>query len=686
MSGRTDRRGRMIALILVFTLFGSATVLRLGQFQVVDAPVLRAKAQRVMPRALEPDTIRADILDRSGTPLAQTHFRDRLVAHPDLMNGEPDLVIDELAVALGMSPAEANVRYGKQLADASDQYEVLEPRLTPEQSLAVHEARVSGRLPGIALQPTQVRIYPNPGGEPETTLANQLIGFVDASGDGNKGVEQWHDGRLTGAAPPGQQAVASLAGVDLLGSGADLGPPALRLTLDAGLQAQLETELQAARTANGSKSVSGIIMDADTGAILAWATVPGYDANDFRSVAARGIDHLRDPIVADTYEPGSVMKSLTATAALVRGVVTPKTHVLDSDELPFEGAIVRNADHGGLGRISVTKAIAYSRNVATARIAAKLGPSVARASSRLHDAWRLLGIGDPTGVDLASEEVGIVPDPAQRAWAPVDLANRAFGQGVNVTLVQLARAFAAMANGGYLVTPHVSLEIDAEIEKPRRVLAPRVARQIREILEYVTAGVPHYARGTLIPGYQVGGKTGTAQIWDNDRKRYKKKRFDFSFVGFVGRDDPEVIIAVRLADTPPDILGQGELMLKVTSYELFRRIARVTIRELRIPRSKDPLTGYPIPGSEADRMLTDKKFQPPTRVRSGQRGDRRADGERTTRERAGDQRADDARAGERRSARERAAGERGADARRADGGARAGRDRGSRATANAAAR
>ena len=331
----------------------------------------------------------------------------------------------------------------------------------------------------------------------------------------------------------------------------------MRLTIDADLQSQLETELQHARTANDSKSVSGIVMDAETGAILAWATVPGYDANDYRTVATHGIEQLRDPIVADTYEPGSVMKALTATAALARGVVTPKTAVIDSTKLKFEGATVRNADHGGLGRISVTKAIAYSRNVATARVAAKLGPSVSRASVRLYETWRLLGIGGPTGVDLASEEDGIVPDPADRAWAPVDLANRAFGQGVNVTLVQLARSFAAMVNGGYLVTPHLSVEVGAELPEPARVLEPRVARQIREILEYVTGGVPHYARGTLIPGYQVGGKTGTAQIWDTVAGKYKEKRFNFSFVGFVGRDDPEVIIAVRLADTRPKIRGPG---------------------------------------------------------------------------------------------------------------------------------
>jgi cell division protein FtsI/penicillin-binding protein 2 len=636
----------MIALSVVFTVLAGASSLRLGQWQVVEAQSLRARAERVMPRRAEQDRIRADILDRAGTELAQTNFRDRLVAYPDLLKeGEADAVLDELALALGITPAESRARYGDSLADDLVQYVILERQVSPAQSLTIAEARASGRLPAVALEPTQVRTYPILGAEPETSLANQLLGFVDAEGKGNKGVEQAHDARLTGLEPPGQRVVASLAGADPLGTVGDAGAPPMRLTLDADLQMQLETELLAARTADRSKSVSGIVMDAQTGAILAWATVPGYDANDYRAVAARGLEKLRDPITSDTYAPGSVLKALTAAAALSRGVVSPRTRVMDTPRLPFEGAVVQNADHRGMGSISVTQAIAYSRNVATARIAAKLAPSVSRASARLYEMWRRLGIGDRTGIDLASEEAGIVPDPAVRPWAPVDLANRAFGQGVNVTLVQLARAFAALVNGGYLVTPHVSMESPAELEKPPRVLEAKVARQTREMLEYVTGGVPWYAEGTLIPGYQVGGKTGTAQIWDDLKRKYKARVFNFSFVGFIGTDEPELVIAVLLGETRPNIRGQGELELDVTSYELFRRIGKMAVRELGIPRSKDPDVGYPIPLSPADRLLTPRRFLEHQRERaSGRpragRGSRdRADADRgvARRSRGGDQ-------------------------------------------------
>jgi hypothetical protein len=165
------------------------------------------------------------------------------------------------------------------------------------------------------------------------------------------------------------------------------------------------------------------------------------------------------------------------------------------------------------------------------------------------------------------------------------------------------------------------MESDAELSSPPRVLSPKVARQTREILEYVTGGVPWYAEGALVPRYQVGGKTGTAQIWDSAKGKYKARVFNFSFVGFIGTDDPELIIAVRLAETRPRVRGQGELELDVTSYELFRRIARMAVRELGIPPSKHPDVGYPIPLSPADRLLTPRRFQQHLRDRASGRTD-----------------------------------------------------------------
>ena len=606
MLGRTDRRLRMIALLTVFSVMGTATALRLGYWQVVEGPTLRARAQKSIPRPTEPPVIRGDILDHAGVALAQTVFRDRLVAYPELVpEARREALLEELAVVMGIPLETATDRYAERLAGGAA-YEILERQITPAQSLAVEEAQAAGGLAGVALEWHQVRYYPGAGGEPDTTLASLLLGFVDAEGRGRNGVEQAHDERLTARAGPGLVDIASIAGEALLApegedGAAQLGAPPIRLTIDAGLQRQLETELHAARVANDAKRVSGLVMDPHTGQIRAWASVPGYDANNWRQVTAQGLEPFRDPIASDAFAPGSVMKALTAAAALARGTATPRTRVRDSARLDFPGSRpVRNADHKALGSITLQDAIAFSRNVATARIAANLDRTHARASMRLYQAWERLGIGKPTGIDVAGESAGIAPNPKVSAWMPVDLANRAFGQGVSVTLVQLAHAYAPFVNGGYRVQPHVTVDGPAAAVARERVLEPKVARQMLGILERVTGWVPWYAKGSLIPGYRVGGKTGTAQVWDTRKGRFLSKAFDFSFVGFVGSDEPEALIAVRIQEGRPKIQGQGVLDLKITSYELFRNVARASITELGIPRSRDPDMGFPIAGSPAE--------------------------------------------------------------------------------------
>ncbi len=618
MPGRTDRRFRMVALLVAFVLFGTVAALRLGYWQVVRGPELAAQAQMKFPRPAEVSSLRADIIDRHGAILAQTASLDRLVAYPELIpedSREP--VLEELARIMDVTLPEAQAAYGAALADDA-RYARLEPTLTPAQSLAVREAVARKDLIGVALEPTQVRIYA-PGGDPRTTLASQLLGFVDAEGRGRYGVEQAIDARLSGAEAWTSPDLAMLGGgtgatgvttaaTSGDGDGSLLVEP-VRLTIHADLQLQLEKELFAARTADHAKGVSGVILDPYTGEVLAWASLPAYDANDYLEVARHSLVSMRDPIVSDAYEPGSVMKVLTAASAIANGVVTPRTKVRDGLELPFYKHTVYNADHKSMGVISVKDAIAYSRNVATARIARRLGTTTDRAARRLYETWRQLGIGEKTGVDVAGESAGLAADPAVKEWAPVDLANRAFGQSVGVTLIQLARAFAAITNGGWLVTPHLALDGPAAHVPRERVLDAETTRQLRDIMEHVTGAVPWYAEGSLIRGYVVGGKTGTAQIYDPARGKYRDSIFNFSFVGFVGARRPEAVIAVRIAEAKPDILGQGELALEVTSYELFRRIARAAIRHLDIEPSSDPDAGYPIPLSQADLVLTPRRYE-----------------------------------------------------------------------------
>ena len=215
-----------------------------------------------------------------------------------------------------------------------------------------------------------------------------------------------------------------------------------------------------------------------------------------------------------------------------------------------------------------------------------------------------VGLVGRTGVDIAGEEEGLFCHPDTCGWAPVDLANRAFGQGVAVTLLQLANGFSTLVNGGFRVQPHVVAESDAAKVPKYRVLKPKVARQATEILGHVTGSRTHYARGSLIPGYMIGGKTGTAQIWDSSRGMWKDNIFNHNFVGFVGGNKPEAVIAVRIEEPRNKVHGQGIVEIKIESYELFRNIARGAIKHLGIKKSRDKNAGLPILGTDAARSLT----------------------------------------------------------------------------------
>jgi cell division protein FtsI/penicillin-binding protein 2 len=188
---------------------------------------------------------------------------------------------------------------------------------------------------------------------------------------------------------------------------------------------------------------------------------------------------------------------------------------------------------------------------------------------------------------VAGEVSGIMRDPAVHPWAQIDLANAAFGQGVAVTPIQLATAFSTLINGGTMIQPHVVQAIGAREVGPAvlgRVVDASVAKKVRHLMDHVITTVPFYRDRTLVPGYQVGGKTGTAQIWDakanGGRGAWKRNLFNYSFVGYIGRerDVPDLVVAVRIEEGTPTIARVGQLEMPVMSFQLFRRIATDAIR------------------------------------------------------------------------------------------------------------
>jgi cell division protein FtsI (penicillin-binding protein 3) len=257
-----------------------------------------------------------------------------------------------------------------------------------------------------------------------------------------------------------------------------------------------------------------------------------------------------------------------------------------------------------MGWMTFQDGVAYSRNVVAAKVALGLGKTTARSAAILHDMWLRLGYGKPTGIDVAGEVSGLVRDPAITPWRQIDLANGAFGQGVAVTPIQLATAYAALADGGTMVQPHVVKEIGDRVvpvaPKATGVVDPSVSQTLVGMMEHVITTVPFYRDRTLVPGYDVGGKTGTAQIWDpkanHGHGAWKVNLFNYSFVGYIARTPgvPDLVVAIQIEEGTPTVLRVGHIEMPVMSFELFRRIATdgITTPDLLPPRPA-PLTPHP---------------------------------------------------------------------------------------------
>ena len=606
MLGRTDSRRRLIGLLLIVVVGSLALVARLAFWQVGQRDFLIDQAASQTSVRVEEPTARGEIYDRTGTVvLATSVARDRLVASPHSMTrDERRSTADALIWMLGLDE-EAATTLRARIDQKDKSYVILARGIEPAMADRIRTASRDGSITGITLESEPLRVYPQPGGGPDSTLAAHLLGFVNREGLGQYGVEQYYQDILGGSPritvserDASGQAVPGTADVVAEGTtGEDIS-----LTIDAGLQLKVEQELLATWIADQASSVSAIVMDPYNGEVYAEATYPSYDANEYRTIAADDADRFIDPIVSGVYEPGSVFKMMTAKAALEAKTVRMDTRIKDTGTLRLDKgrAKVDDADHRAMGWMSFEDAIAYSRNVVAAKVAMGLAPSTAEASALLHDTWLELGFGERTGIDLAGEVRGLVNDPAISPWQQIDLANGSFGQGVAVTPIQLAASYAAFMNGGTLVRPHVVKTIgdrDIEAAAGPRVLSPATSKQLVGLMAHVIDTVPFYHDRTIVPGYFVGGKTGTAQIWDAKRKRWKDNLFNYSFVGYIARqvDQPDLLVAIRIEEGKPTIHKVGQLEMNTMSFELFQRIATNAIK------TPDLLRHRPIVEKDPDR-------------------------------------------------------------------------------------
>ncbi len=582
MPGRTDSGRRLLLLLIVFVVGAGVLVTRLGYWQIVKHDDLVESAHRQIYYRADVPSQRGQIYDRSGTiVLAASVTRDRLIVNAEQLTADQrTTMVDFLAAQLGLD-AVTSGQLAAKIATGKP-YLVLARDLPPEKSTVIEAAATAAGIGGITFESDSARSYPQAGGGPKSSLAAQLIGFVNRNGDGQYGVEQFYQGVLAGQ-PKVVEADRDANGEPLLETERTVEPGVpgrdVRLTIDAGLQLALEQEVMAARIANHAASVSAVVMDPWNGEIYADASYPSYDANQYVAIASEDPSVFVDPVVSNVYEPGSVFKMLTVLAGLEQGTTSLDKVYDDTGKMRLDGGETKitDADKKAMGHLKLEDAIAYSRNIVAAKVAFGLASTTSEASTILHEVWTRLGMGSLTNIDVAGEVRGLVNDPAITRWSESDLANGSFGQGIAVTQIQLARAYAALINGGVLVQPHVVAGIGTEpvsVTTNAPVLDPSLSPQLAGLMEHVLAS-PWYVDQARVPGYWIGGKTGTAQVWDAERNRWLPNTFNFSCIGFIGRKQghPDLVVAVRIGETPFVINATGQGVLRFTAPELFRRVA-----------------------------------------------------------------------------------------------------------------
>jgi cell division protein FtsI/penicillin-binding protein 2 len=466
------------------------------------------------------------ILDRQGRELARSIDVDSFYADPREIE-DVEAASGALARVLNIDAIGLSTKL-KEAKEARRGFVWLARRVEDEQARAVRELRIKG----VYSQEEQRRRYPN------GPLAAHVLGFVGLDAKGLAGVEQVYDASLTGET--GKLVLDADAKRRPFES-EGLGPrdgQTLVLTIDQTVQYIVERELAAALERTQAKSAAAVVLDPHTGEVLALANAPSFDPNEAGEATP---EQRRNDALQNIYEPGSTFKVVAFTGALEEKLITPETRIECPGSISLPGRVVH--DHAR-GSLTATEALAKSSNVAAIKLGQKLG------NERLNDYIRRLGFGAKTGVELPGETAGLVRPVSK--WQPTSIGSVPIGQEVGVTPVQMAAAYAAIANDGVRVAPHLVREVrDAEgraVERAEpeshRVVSAETARELRGMLEMVT--LKGTARAAQLEGYTAAGKTGTAQKVDPRTHAYSQTKYVGSFVGFAPAENPAAVIIVVL--------------------------------------------------------------------------------------------------------------------------------------------
>lgn len=554
------RINTLLGLFGVFALLLGAQLVRHQLFGMT--PDMQTASAKVSAK-LRP---RGAIVDTNGDPLAIERFRYDIAASPNIIRDK-----QKAAAFLGPKLSMPVEKVRQILEDNKNRpYVVLKTNV--DQELGESIRAMNSYTVTAAIFPQRFH--------PEGKMAAHALGFVSLDNQGFYGLEGYFDNFLLAptnkieplpapqfkkqnkgkkAELPASPYIPSIAQHDLI------------LTLDRSLQYIAENRLEEGVRDYQADSGVVIIMNPKCSAILAMASTPSYNPDDFASVTSGNI--FVNPAISKIYEPGSVFKLITFASALNDHIITPESSYLDTDKFVYYEQRIENWDRKGRGKVTAQQALAESLNVTTAKIAVDVG------ADKFYKTVTRFGFGMNTGVELANEAAGIVRTPKRSdAWYPAYLATNAFGQGISVTPLQMANAVAAIAAGGVLHRPHIVRMVingssirSKEVESVSRAISPEAAKTLTQMM---IAAANHTSKAT-IDGYAIAGKTGTAEI--PGLGGYKEARTIATFIGFFPADDPQFLILVKL-DRP-----KTSAWASSTAAPLFRKIAQDIIHLYGIP-------------------------------------------------------------------------------------------------------
>ncbi len=579
-------RIRMGVLSGILGLGAGAVVASAYRVQVEDGDAWRAAAEKQRERKQEVKPKRGSVFDRHGSRLATSiEVPSASIDVEELLGeagksegqkaesakkGNEDLVLRAATARLSQILSIDPVELYRKLA-TKKRFLWLKRKISLEEAQALRDIGDPKKEPqpirGIVIEAEMRRFYP------AREVAGSLLGFVSPDGDGKDGLELALDEDLRGKAEE-IEGLRDRSGrwFALPGAKTSVAGHDVELTIDQAIQHLAESELSSAQRTYETIGGSVVVMDPSTGEILALASTPGFNPNDY---STSDVEARRDRAITDRFEPGSVMKVFTIAGALERGKLSTEEKVYCEHGTYKLGPVTIHDTHQN-DWLTPEEILKHSSNIGALKIGLALG------EADLYSTYRKFGFGEPTNIPLPGEASGVLR-PRGRPWVDVETANASFGQGISATSLQLATAMSAIAGDGKLIEPVLVRRVtdvegnivrDAELPRVRReAVSPRVAKTVREMLVSVTekGGTGEEA---AVHGFRVGGKTATAQKVDPGTGKYSTDKFTASFVGFIPAEKPRLVIAVVLDEPMIGHYG-GDL-----AGPVFRRVAGEAMRYL----------------------------------------------------------------------------------------------------------